>query len=163
MRFLIPFRALLRPSTRNDGLHRRVVRQIAASLGTQAKKTFIVLLAGSLWNLPCSATLATEPATSAATDVSPAPVAATVPVIAAAPGDIAAPEPWNLHGQFTFVKQYHPSFTSPYQGTNSLSPGSNGEETADFTLFAGVRLWNGGAFYINPEIDQGFGPAALAS
>jgi high affinity Mn2+ porin len=25
------------------------------------------------------------------------------------------------------------------------------------TLFAGVRLWPGGAFYINPEIDQGFG------
>jgi hypothetical protein len=62
MRSLIPFRALLRPSTRNDGLHRRVVRQIGASLGTQAKTAFVFLLAGSLWNFPCSATLAAEPA-----------------------------------------------------------------------------------------------------
>jgi high affinity Mn2+ porin len=67
------------------------------------------------------------------------------------------PEAWNLYGQATFVKQYHPGFTSPYQGTNSLSPISNGEETTDATLFLGVRLWEGGAMYINPEIDEGFG------
>ena len=69
----------------------------------------------------------------------------------------AEPEPWNVHGQLTFVKQYHPSFTSPYQGANSLTPGRNGEETTDATLFLGVRLWHGAAFYVNPEIDQGFG------
>jgi high affinity Mn2+ porin len=62
-----------------------------------------------------------------------------------------------VHGQLTFVKQYHPSFTSPYEGPNSLTSGHNGEETTDFTLFAGVRLWNGGAFYVNPEVDEGFG------
>ena len=71
--------------------------------------------------------------------------------------DTVGPEPWNLHGQLTFVKQYHPSFTSPYQGANSLTPGRNGEETTDATLFLGIRLWSGGALYINPEIDQGFG------
>jgi len=71
--------------------------------------------------------------------------------------DAVDPEPWNLHGQLTFVKQYHPGFDSPYQGANSLSPLANGEETTDFTLFLGVRLWRGGAFYVNPEIDQGFG------
>jgi high affinity Mn2+ porin len=80
-----------------------------------------------------------------------------MPNTAAAPGDTTVPESWNLHGQFTFVKQYHPSFTSPYQGANSLFAGSNGEETTDLTLFAGIRLWSGGAFYVNPEIDQGFG------
>jgi len=69
----------------------------------------------------------------------------------------STPEAWNLYGQATFVKQYHPGFTSPYQGANSLSPVSNGEETTDATLFLGVRLWEGGALYINPEIDQGFG------
>ena len=115
----------------------------------------MLLLAGSLWSVPCS-TLA-QPATSTAQDVPPASMAATLPDSSAAPSDAAAPEPWNLHGQLTFVKQYHPSFTSPYQGANSLHSDSNGEETADLTLFAGVRLWNGGAFYINPEIDQGFG------
>jgi len=65
--------------------------------------------------------------------------------------------PWNLHGQVTFVDQYHPSFTSPYQGANSLTPKRNSEETTDATLFLGIRLWKGGALYVNPEIDQGFG------
>jgi high affinity Mn2+ porin len=157
MRFLIPLEALLRPSTRNNGSYRRVAQEMATSLGAQVEKTFVFLLAASLWYLPCSATLAADAATSAGQDVAPASVAATAQVIAVVPGDIAAPEPWNLHGQLTFVQQYHPSFTSPYQGTNSLHSASNGEETADLTLFAGVRLWNGGAFYINPEIDQGFG------
>ena len=71
--------------------------------------------------------------------------------------DAEREKPWNFHGQITFVKQFHPAFTSPYQGTNSLTPEQNGEETTDFTLFLGVRLWPGGALYVNPEIDQGFG------
>lgn len=68
-----------------------------------------------------------------------------------------ADETWSLHGQTTFVDQYHPAFRSPYRGANSLDPGSRGDETFDATLFAGVRLWDGGAAYVNPEIDQGFG------
>jgi high affinity Mn2+ porin len=68
-----------------------------------------------------------------------------------------ASEDWSLHGQTTFTDQYHPAFTSPYRGQNSLDPGSRGDETFDATLFAGVRLWDGGEAYINPEIDQGFG------
>jgi len=67
------------------------------------------------------------------------------------------PQNWNLHGQFTNVTQYHPAFTSPYEGANSLYPGSNAKETADLTLFAGLRLWDDAAAYVNPEIDQGFG------
>jgi high affinity Mn2+ porin len=67
------------------------------------------------------------------------------------------PEAWNVHGQVTFVDQGHPSFRSPYQGANSLTPARNAEETTDLTLFAGIRLWQGAAFYINPEVDQGFG------
>jgi len=70
---------------------------------------------------------------------------------------IAPPELWNLHGQFTAVLQYHPAFSSPYAGTNSLDPGNNGKETTDLTAFAGVGLWRGAALYANPEIDQGFG------
>ena len=74
----------------------------------------------------------------------------------AAPSD-DAPEPWNLHAQFTFVQQGHPSFRSPYEGENSLTAARDSKETTDLTLYAGVRLWQGGAFYLNPEIDQGFG------
>lgn len=71
--------------------------------------------------------------------------------ISSAPGDLS------LHGQFTLVEQYHPSFNAAYSGANSLYPGNSGRETTDATLFAGVRLWGGWEFYINPEIDQGFG------
>ena len=78
-------------------------------------------------------------------------------IVAAADNAPVESEQWSIHGQLTFVDQYHPGFKSPFRGTNSLDPGSRGDETADVTLFAGVRLWNGGEFYVNPELDQGFG------
>src|SRR5690348_8890156 len=36
----------------------------------------------------------------------------------------AAPEQWAVHGQMTTVMQFHPAFTSPYRGANTLDPGS---------------------------------------
>src|SRR5208282_6638949 len=63
----------------------------------------------------------------------------------------------SVYGQFTGVGQYHPSFTSPYTGQNSLSPDSVSSATTDLTLFAGIRISGGGELWINPEIDQGFG------
>jgi len=71
--------------------------------------------------------------------------------------DGATSQWWNLHGQFTNVTQYHPSFASPYAGTNSLDPGNTGRETSDITLYGGLRLWSGAALYINPEFDEGYG------
>jgi high affinity Mn2+ porin len=72
-----------------------------------------------------------------------------------------APDPDNLslHGQTTFVEQGYPAFRSPYLGTNSLQGASNGRETVDATLFAGLRLWQGAELWMNPEIDQGHGLA----
>lgn len=67
------------------------------------------------------------------------------------------PETWAIHGQATFVDQYHPAFRSPYRGPNSLDPGSRGDETIDMTLFAGASPWEGGEAWINVEMDQGFG------
>jgi high affinity Mn2+ porin len=69
----------------------------------------------------------------------------------------AAPQNWALHGQATFVEQYHPAFRSPYRGHNSLDPGSRGDETFDVTAYLGVRLWDGAEAWANGEIDQGFG------
>jgi high affinity Mn2+ porin len=74
-----------------------------------------------------------------------------------ATGKNEKPQDWAFHAQTTFVYQYHPGFTSPYQGTNSLTPSARGKETFDLTLYGGARLWSGAEFWINPEIDQGFG------
>lgn len=72
-------------------------------------------------------------------------------------GSDQASEDWAIHGQFTSVTQFHPSFTSPYRGANSLDPGNRGDETMDATLFIGVRPWVGAEIWADPEIDQGFG------
>jgi high affinity Mn2+ porin len=61
-----------------------------------------------------------------------------------------------FHGQATIIGQYDPPFRAPYSGPQSLTP-NQARETADATLYAGVRLWQGAEAWINPEIDQGFG------
>jgi high affinity Mn2+ porin len=79
------------------------------------------------------------------------------PALADDANDSWLPDTVSLHAQSTFIYQYHPAFTSPYRGTNSLAPQNVGDETWDVTLFAGARLWDGGAVFVNPELDQGFG------
>ena len=71
--------------------------------------------------------------------------------------DASSPEKWAIHGQLTNVTQRHPSFTSPYSGTNSLQPNGRTEETTDITVYLGKRLWRGAELWLNPEVDQGFG------
>jgi high affinity Mn2+ porin len=63
---------------------------------------------------------------------------------------------WTIHGQTTFVSQFAPAFRAPYRGANSLDSNA-GRETWDVTVYVGRRLWEGAEFWINPEIDQGFG------
>ena len=69
----------------------------------------------------------------------------------------AAAQLWSVHGQLTNVTQWQPAFNARYSGANSLDSGSASAETTDLTLFLGARLWQGGALYLNPEMDQGFG------
>jgi high affinity Mn2+ porin len=78
----------------------------------------------------------------------------------AAAGDrTALPESdaWNVHAQTTILPQGYPSFRSPYAGTNSLPGRGQIQTTWTTTAFLGVRLWDGGEFYFNPELAQGFG------
>jgi high affinity Mn2+ porin len=63
---------------------------------------------------------------------------------------------FSLHGQTTFTSQYVFPFHAPYRGQNSLDSNA-GRETWDVNLYVGVRPWQGGELWINPEIDQGFG------
>ena len=64
---------------------------------------------------------------------------------------------WNVHGQITLVGQGYPPFNSPYEGPKSLSGAAQFQNTGSATAFLGVRLWEGGEFYANPELMQGFG------
>jgi high affinity Mn2+ porin len=66
-------------------------------------------------------------------------------------------EDYAIHGQTTFVDQFHPGFHSAYRGPNSLDPGRRGNETWDVTLYAGFRPRQGAEVWINPELDRGFG------
>jgi high affinity Mn2+ porin len=67
------------------------------------------------------------------------------------------PESWAIHGQATNLWLLQPGFRSSSQGPQSLNAVTNGRETVDVTLYAGLRPWPGAEFWINPEIDQGFG------
>ncbi|GAC1507236.1 MAG: carbohydrate porin [Bradyrhizobium sp.] len=64
---------------------------------------------------------------------------------------------WNVHAQTTFLPQAYPAIRSPYEGVNSLPGGGQGRETWTTTAFLGWKLWQGGEFYFNPELAQGFG------
>jgi high affinity Mn2+ porin len=64
---------------------------------------------------------------------------------------------WNVHAQTTFLPSAYPPFRSPYAGPNSLPGSGQARETWTTTAFLGVRLWQGGEFYFNPAVSQGFG------
>jgi high affinity Mn2+ porin len=93
---------------------------------------------------------------SAAAEAQKAPIALAIP---AAVELLAAPFPgdWSTHYQYTAIDQGHPAFRSPYRGPNSLDPGNRMNETMSATAYLGRTLWPGGALYLDPEFDQGFG------
>src|SRR5205823_745826 len=64
---------------------------------------------------------------------------------------------WNVHAQTTFLPQGYPSFFAPYSGQNSLPGRGQIQATWTTTVFLGVQLWDGGEFYFDPELAQGFG------
>ncbi len=64
---------------------------------------------------------------------------------------------WALHSQYTNTYQWHPAFSAPYSGPNSLSANSNGEQTNDATLYVGYRVSSSSELWINAEYDQGYG------
>ncbi len=68
-----------------------------------------------------------------------------------------APQRISVHGQITDTQQYHGAFPAAYSGPQSLWPHPDTAKTVDATLFVGVRLGKETEFYINPELDQGFG------
>lgn len=108
----------------------------------------ILLCATNLCALPAHAQVAGTPA--------PHANAFDTAVVAKPVGDTAE-QTFALHAQATFVVQGDPAFHAAFAGDNSLRARGETRETADFTIFGGVRPWRGAALWINPEIDQGFG------
>ncbi len=88
-------------------------------------------------------------------------VTAAWPMIALAqtPDESTAPDWYSLHIQGTYATQGHPGFGSAIpDGPQSMLSKAQMAETADITLYAGLRLGRV-EFFVNPEMDQGFGPS----
>ena len=73
--------------------------------------------------------------------------------------DPDAPERYSVHAQTTNVVQAYPRFRALYDGPNSFPSGGKANVGSTTNLFLGLRLWDGGAVYLNPEIDAGYGLA----
>jgi hypothetical protein len=82
-------------------------------------------------------------------------LAAVVPAAAMAQAPVPEDEQWSLHAQATYIYQKKPAFTSPYEGTNSLTGQPARDYSFTTTIFAGARLWKGGEAYANLEGVQG--------
>jgi high affinity Mn2+ porin len=60
-------------------------------------------------------------------------------------------------GQTTFIEQYAAAVPLALsRPVNSLDP-NQGRESWDAMFAAGAKLWRGAEFWVDPEIDQGFG------
>lgn len=71
--------------------------------------------------------------------------------------DASGIERFNIHFQTTYIYQYKPAFTSPYQSVNSLTGAEEKQNSLTATLYLGARLWKGAEVYINPELAGGSG------
>lgn len=67
----------------------------------------------------------------------------------------APPALWNAHVQTTYVRQWKPSFVSPYEGPNSLRATSETSYSATATASFGLRLGDSTEVYFDPEVAQG--------
>lgn len=80
-----------------------------------------------------------------------------LPLAAWSQKDSSAEQRYNWHFQQTVITQYHPTFSAPYSGVNSLQPKEETQTSLTTTLFLGLRLWKHSAFYFNPELAGGAG------
>lgn len=64
---------------------------------------------------------------------------------------------WSIHFQATSIGQYHGSFSSLYEGENSLPPHSERRVSLTATVFLGFRLNSHIELFVNPEVAGGKG------
>lgn len=68
-------------------------------------------------------------------------------------------EMYSVHGQTTNVVQAYPRFPAEYDGPNSFPSRGKANFGSTSNIFMGLRLWEGGGVYLNPEVDVGYGLA----
>lgn len=71
-------------------------------------------------------------------------------------------EEWTARFQTTYVRQVKPPMHAAYSGTNSLQAEKEFSYTGTATAYLGIRPWQGGELYLNPEITQGVPFSGLA-
>jgi len=64
---------------------------------------------------------------------------------------------WSYHFQFTGIVQWHPTFSAPYAGQNSMTAKQERAFSVTATAYLGRKLWHGAALYFNPEMAGGKG------
>jgi high affinity Mn2+ porin len=64
---------------------------------------------------------------------------------------------YSVHGQTTNVGQTYPKFPAAYDGPNSFPSHCKANVGSTSNIFMGLRLWEGGAVFVNPEVDVGYG------
>ena len=64
---------------------------------------------------------------------------------------------WWISGQANFISQWHPTFRSPYQGPNSLSPEAQDATSRVLTLLTGVEATNTTEFLFDVQETGGHG------
>ncbi len=69
-----------------------------------------------------------------------------------------ASDRYSVHGQMTVTPQGYPAFPALYSGPNSLKPPQGQvRSTVSSTAYFGLRVWDGGEAYVDPDIDFGYG------
>lgn len=66
-----------------------------------------------------------------------------------------AEDNYSAHFQSTFNWQKHPAFSAAYSGPNSIVTDAEAMYTFSATAFLGLRPWQGGEIFYNPEVVEG--------
>lgn len=117
------------------------------------------VLAAGLASARASASERARPLAPAAEQPDAAAPAQGSPPAGPGPGAAGAKpdERFSLRFQATFATQWHPYFSAPYSGRNSMRPGAESATSVVADLFTGARLWKGAEGYFQPEIAGGRG------
>ena len=110
------------------------------AVGATASLGALTLAPSEAWAKTPPAAPAAPAASAVSAAVQPDPSAPSTVSAAETPAEATAPQSFAIHIQATVVEQANAAFRSPYRGPESLDPTFHGRETADVTVYGGLRL-----------------------